>query len=101
MDLIVGWEGGIRLDSAHESPPVNKQHRERSAIIQGGDGPLRNGSRIWEAAHPGCSVAIDCAGDEMDSAAPCCVDTATLQREDEFGSFITLHWGDERRLEKV
>jgi hypothetical protein len=51
-----------------------------SQSLQWGDGLLRNGSSISEAAHPGCSVATDCAGGDNDCAAPCDCHPATLQR---------------------
>eukprot|EP00966_Prymnesium_polylepis_P164797 3810191-Prymnesium_polylepis.1 len=55
-----------------------------SQSIQRGDGPLRNGSRILDAAHSGCGVVPDCAGDEIGRAAPNDGDTTTLQRRHHF-----------------
>ena len=57
------------------------------AQLQWGDGLLRNGSRISEAAYPACSVATDCAGDQSDCAAPFCIDATTLQRGRQFQPF--------------
>eukprot|EP00966_Prymnesium_polylepis_P013484 311190-Prymnesium_polylepis.1 len=63
--LSVGQERTSCQNRTHNSQPLQER------AIQRGDGPLRNGSIIWEAAHYCCRVATDCAGGDSDCASPC------------------------------
>eukprot|EP00966_Prymnesium_polylepis_P140262 3239840-Prymnesium_polylepis.2 len=73
----------MTLESWNSPIESNAQTKGRGAgqAFQWGDGPLRNGSRIWEAAHIGCRVATDCAGVDSDYASPYNVHSTTLQRD--------------------
>jgi hypothetical protein len=101
--ITLHWGAGVGSSRGELSHPAGKvrgnatssvQRRVVSQSLHWGDGLLRDGSRIWDSAHCPCSVAIDCAGDEMYCAAPCDGDATTLHRRRHFSGF-TIHWGNE------
>ena len=83
---VMTWT--VLLPSIHIPPPCKGEDGFSDFItLHWGDGLLRNGSRIWDEAHIACSVVPDCAGDEMDCAAPIDGNATTLRRRCHFGEF--------------